>query len=70
MSETSGWDFERGTTESVDEHGWVIREPTDNAQFVCYDHDYDTGVVPLADAREGVRAHFATVHSGEQNPFA
>lgn len=66
----TGWSFERGTSERVDNQGWVITEPTDNAEFVCQDHEYSTGAVPVQQACEDARAHFAEQHPGETNPFS
>lgn len=72
MSEqrNAGWTFERGTSERVDDHGWVISEPTDNAEFVCHDHEFTTGVLPVRKAREDARAHFTQEHPGQANPFS
>jgi hypothetical protein len=66
---TTGWSFDRGTTERTDDNGWVITEPTDNAQFVCEDHDHDSGWLRFQEACRDARDHFADEHPGVPNPF-
>lgn len=66
---TTGWSFERFTIDRVDDHGFLVAEPTNNAEFVCHDHDFATGVLPVQQAGEDARAHFVEQHPDETNPF-
>jgi hypothetical protein len=64
MSDT-GWTFQRGTHDRVDDNGYIATEPTDNAWFVCHDHDHASGALPIAEALAFARNHLAEWHPDE-----
>ncbi|WP_242892476.1 hypothetical protein [Actinomadura litoris] len=71
MSVWTGWSFDRGEgTAVVDVHEWLLVEPAEYAEFICYDHRFEPGPLPLAAARETARTHLAEQHPDEPNPFS